>query len=147
MWPFFQFPVWARSFRLTAWLLIVVSHRIVRGFDRYGSTQAVALIYPRLLTEFGKVVFFTSLTEFWVRYLGLSLLSTVLEIFRWFWMGSLYKNIHLMPELLKSPFLVLYFYYNTLMTFLIMLSVILLSMLMILLSTLYVTRHLTCGNN
>ena len=43
MWPFFQFPVWVRPSRLTACLLIVVSHRIVRVFDRYGSTQAVAL--------------------------------------------------------------------------------------------------------
>ena len=51
MWPFFQFPVWVRSFRLTAWLLIVVSHRIVRGFDRYGSTQAVALDISKALDK------------------------------------------------------------------------------------------------
>ena len=37
--------------------------------------------------------------------------------------------------------------YYTLMCFLMMLSVILLSMLMILLSTLNVIRHLICGNN
>ena len=45
-------------------------------------------------------------------------------------MGSLHKNIQLMLELLKSPFLVLHFSYHTLMTFLMMLYVILLSMLM-----------------
>ena len=50
-------------------------------------------------------------------------------------MGSLHKNIQLMLEFLKVPFLVLHFSYYTLMTFL-MLSVILLSMLIILLSTL-----------
>ena len=47
----------------------------------------------------------------------------------------------------KGPFLVLHFSYYTLMTFLMMLSVILLSMLIILPSTLNVIRHLICGNN
>ena len=50
-------------------------------------------------------------------------------------MGSLHKNIQLMLEFLKSPCLVLHFSYNTLMTVLMMLYVILLSMLVILLST------------
>ena len=45
------------------------------------------------------------------------------------------------------PYLVLHFSYYTLMTFLMMFSVILLSMLMILLSILNVIRHLICGNN
>ena len=47
----------------------------------------------------------------------------------------------------QGSILVLHFSYYTLMTFLMMLSVILLSMLMILLSTLSVGRHLICGNN
>ena len=51
-------------------------------------------------------------------------------------MGRLDKNIQLMLEFLKAPFLVLHLSYCILMTFLIMLFVILLSMLMILLSTL-----------
>ena len=51
-------------------------------------------------------------------------------------MGNLHKNIQLMQEFLKGPFLVLHFSYYTLMTFLMMLSVILLSILMILLSIL-----------
>ena len=42
-------------------------------------------------------------------------------------MGRLHKNIQLMLELLKAPFLVLRFSYYALMTFLMMLSVILLS--------------------
>ena len=42
-------------------------------------------------------------------------------------MGSLHKNIQLMLEFLKAPFLVLHFSYYTLMTFLMMLSVMLLS--------------------
>ena len=62
-------------------------------------------------------------------------------------MGTLHKNIQLMLEFLKSPFLILHFSYYTLMTFLIMLSVILLYMLMILLYTLNVIRHTICGNS
>ena len=62
-------------------------------------------------------------------------------------MGNLHKNIKLMPEFLKHPFVVVHSSYYTLMTFLMMLSVILLSILMMLLSILNVVRHLTCGNN
>ena len=43
-------------------------------------------------------------------------------------MGSVRKNIHLTLEFLKGPFLVLPFFYYKLMAFLMMLSVILLSM-------------------
>ena len=69
------------------------------------------LIYPRLLTGFGMLVFFTnlSLMEFQVRYLALFLLFSVIDDFEWFWMGSLHKNIQLMLEFLKAPFLVLHF--------------------------------------
>ena len=50
-------------------------------------------------------------------------------------------------EFLKGLFLVLLYSYYTLMTFLMILSVILLTIPMILLSTLNVIRHLICGNN
>ena len=46
---------------------------------------------------------------------------------------------------LKAPFLVLYFY-NALMNFVLLLSVILLSLLMILISTVSVIGLLSCGN-
>ena len=49
-------------------------------------------------------------------------------------MGSLHENIQLMLEFLKTLFLVLNFSHYTSMIFLMMLSVILLSMLLILLS-------------
>ena len=62
-------------------------------------------------------------------------------------MGSPHKNIQLILEFLKAPFIVLHLSYYTLMIFLIMLSIILLSMLIILLSTLNVIKHLLCGNN
>ena len=81
------------------------------------------------------VFFFTnlSLMEFQVRYLVLFLLFSVIDDFESFWMEILHKNIQLMREFLKAPFLVLHFSYYTLMTFLMMLFVILPSMLMILL--------------
>ena len=85
--------------------------------------------------------------EFQVRYLALFLLFSIIVGFEWFWMESLHKNIQLMLEFLKAPFLVLHFSCYTFMTFLTMLSVTLLSMLMILLFILSVTRHLICGNN
>ena len=47
----------------------------------------------------------------------------------WFRMGSLHKNIQLMLEFPKSPFLVLQFSYYTLMAFVMMLSLIMLSAL------------------
>ena len=102
------------------------------------------LMYPRLLTGFGKLVFFTnlSLMEFQVRYLALFLLFSVIDGFECFWMESLHKNIQLMGTFLKAPFFVLHFSCYTLMTFLMVLSMILLSMLMILLSNLSVVGHL-----
>ena len=107
------------------------------------------MIYPRLLTGFGILVFFTniSLTKFQVRYMALFCLFSLIDGFGWFWMGSLNKNSWLMLGFLKSPLLVLHYSYHTLMSFPMMLSVILLSMLMILLSTLNGIRHLIFGIN
>ena len=68
-------------------------------------------IYPKLWTGFGMLVFFTnlSLIKFQVRHLALFLLFSVIDDFKWFWMESLHKNIQLMLEFLKAPFLVLHF--------------------------------------
>ena len=68
------------------------------------------LIYPRLLTGFGMLVFFAnlSLMEFQVRYLVVFLLFSVIDSFQWFLIESLHKNIKLMLEFLKAPFLVLH---------------------------------------
>ena len=101
-----------------------------------------------LLSGFGMLVFFikSSLMEFQVRYLALFLFS-VIDSFKRFRMESLHKNYQLMLEFLKSSFMGLHLFYCKLMTFLTMLSVILLSMQMILLSILSVIRHLICGNN
>ena len=114
-----------------------------------GLLELQHLIYPRLLTGFVMLFFFTnlSLMEFQVRYLGLFLLFSVIDGFEWFWMGSLHKNIQLMLEFLNAPFLVLHFSCYTLMTFLMMLFVILLSMPMILLCILSAIRNLIGDNN
>ena len=60
-------------------------------------------------------------------------------------MRSSHKNIQLMLEFFKAPFLVLHFSYDTLMMFQMVLSVVLLSMLMKLLSILSLIMHLICG--
>ena len=56
----FRFP------RSTANLFKVVSDTFTRAFNRSGATRGVALIYSRLLTWFGMLVFFInfSLMEF-----------------------------------------------------------------------------------
>ena len=146
---FSDFQYGFRSFRSTADLLPVVSDRIARVLTGLGLLELEHLIYPRLLTECGMLVFYTNLglMEIQVTYLALFLLFSVIGSYGWFWMGSLHKHIQLMLKFLKGPFLVQHFSYYTLMTFLMMLSLILLSMLMILLSTLNVIRHLICDNN
>ena len=109
-----------------------MSDTITKAFNRSGATQAREhFIYSRLLTEFDILVFFTNLIlmEFEVRYLAIFLLFSVLDGVEYFWKGSLHKNILSILEFLKAPFLVLHFSHYTLMTFLMMLSVRLLSML------------------
>ena len=93
------------------------------------------MIYARLSTRFGMLVFFKklSLMEFQVRYLALFHLFSVIDGFGRFWIVSFHKSIQLML--------------GTTLSFLMILSVTLLSMLMILFSTLSVIRHLICDNN
>ena len=146
---FSDFQYGFRSSRSTADLLTAVSHRLARAFNRSGLLELWHLIYPRLLSGFRMLVYFTNLNlmEFQVRYLALFLLLSVTDGFVWFWVESLLKNIQLMLEFLKGPFLVLHISCCILMAFLMMLSVILLSMLMILLFILTVIGHLICSNN
>ena len=110
MWHFHSdFQYGFRSSRSTADLLTVLSDRIARAFNRFRATQAGTLDMSRLLTEFDTLVFFTnlSLAEFQNRYFALCVPFSVIDKFRLFWMGSLHKNIQLMLEFLKAPFLVL----------------------------------------
>ena len=124
MWLFSNFHYGFRSSRLTAGLLTVASDRITRAYNRSRATLAVAL---NISKAFDRVWHADGL--------------------EWFWMESLHMNIQLMLEFLKAPFLVLHFSYYTLMTFQMIISVILLSILMILISILSGIRHLICGNN
>ena len=144
---FSDFQYGFRPSRSTADLLTVVSDRIAK--DRSGAIRAVALNMSKAFGRVWHVVLLQKLNSYGIsgRICGLILLFSVIGSFEWFRMGSLHKNIQLMPKFLKALFLVLHFSYYTLMIFLMMLSVILLSMLMILLSILSVIRHLICGNN
>ena len=123
-----------RSSLSTANCLTVVSDRIPRAFNRSGATRAVAIDIFKAFDRAWQASLLQKLKS--------HILLLVIDGFDWFWMGSLHKNIQLMLEFLKAPFLVLHFRCYTLMTFLTMLSVILLSMLMTLLFLLSVTWHL-----
>ena len=132
-----------RSTRSTADLLTVVSDRIAKS----GATQAVALDISRTFDSGWHVGLLYKLESY-----GIS--GQIFGLFYFFfsWLGVTLdgkssKNIWLMVKFVKAPFLDLHFCYYTLMAFRNMLSVILLSMLMIILSTLSVIKHLICGNN
>ena len=73
----------------------------------------MSCIYLRLSTGFDMLVFFTSLSliEFQVRCLIIFCLFSVIDGFEWFWTGSLQKNISVVLDFLKAPFLVLHFSY------------------------------------
>ena len=138
-----------RSSRSTVDLLTVVFDRIARAFNRSKATRAMALNISKVFAGFGMVVYFTNLGlgEFQVRYLALFLLFSVVDGYEWFWMESLNRSIQLVLEFLKGPFLVLHFSSCILMTFLMVLSVVLVSMLIILLFILGVIRHLICDGS
>ena len=117
------------------------------AFNRCGTTQAVALDIAKGFDWIWHAGLLHKLKEFQIRYLAVFLLFSVIDCFEWFWMESLHKNIHLMLELLKASYLVIHFSCYTSLTFLMMSSVVLLSVLMIRLSIVSVTRHLMCCNN
>ena len=111
------------------------------------------LIYPRLLTEFGMLVFFTnvSLNGISGQIVGLIssfLINGRLRVVQDGESPQEYPvNAGVLQGLKSSSFLVVHFSYYTVIIFLMMLSVILLSMSMILLSILSVIGYLICGNN
>ena len=140
---FSDFQYLFRFSRSTADLLTVVSYRIARAFNRSVATRAVAL---DIFKAFDRVWHAGLLHK--LKFYGISgQIFGLISSFSVITMESLHKNIQLMREFLKAPFLVLHFSYYTLMIFLTTLSVILLSMLIILLSILSVVGHLICGNN
>ena len=102
----------------------VTSDKVVRTLFRSGATLAV---------DIGLPIFTIKSVRISGRLFGLCDLFSVKDNFELFWIGSLRKNVQLMLEFLKAPFFFQHFSNCTLMTFLIMLHVILLSMLTILL--------------
>ena len=139
---FSDFKYGFRSSQSTADLLTVVSDRIARTFNRSWPIRAVALDIYKALGRIWHAGLLHKLTFYGISGQIFGHISSF-----GFWIGNCFKKIQLTLEFLKGPFFVLHFSYNTLMTFLVMLSVILLSMLMLLLSTLNVIRHLICVNN
>ena len=132
------------SSRSTAHLLTVVFDRIARAFKRSGATPGVALDVSKALDKA-----FHKLTSYGVSGQIFGLISYFLSN-RWLRVvldGKSSQNSQLILEFHKPPFLVLHFSHYTLLTFVMMSFVILLSMLMILLSILSVIRHLICDNN
>ena len=149
MWPIFDFQYVFRSFRSAADLLTVISDRIARTFNRSVATRAAAVYIFKVFDRVWHACLLHKLRSsgISVRYLALFRLFSVIDGFEWFWMESLHENIQLMLEFHKASSSILYLSYYTLMKFMMMLSVILLPMPMILLSTISVIKHLTCGNN
>ena len=85
---FSDFRYGFRFCRSSSDLLSVVSDRTARAFNRCGATRALAL---DISTTFGRVWHVD--LEFQVRYLVLFFLFSVIDSFRWFWVGCLHKNI------------------------------------------------------
>ena len=148
---FSDFQYCFRSSRSTADLLAVVSDRITRAFNRSGATRAVVRNISNAFDRvwYAMLVCLTnlSLKEFQVRYLALFPLFSVIDGFGSFWMENLHNKIQLMLKFRKALFLDIHIFYYLSMTFPLILSVILRTMLILLLSTISVNRHLICGNN
>ena len=148
MWPFSDFQYGFRSSQSTADLLTVVSDRIVRALNRSGATRAVALDISKTFDRVWHAGLLQNCKSYRISGQIFGLISSFFSN-GWLWMvldrkSSLEYPVNaVIPQgSILGPTLFL-----LLMTFLVMLSVIFLSMLMVLLSTLSVFRHLTCGDN
>ena len=108
MWSFFLISSMVLGFfyqlKIFSQLYLIELLELLIGL---GLLELWHLTYPRLLTGFGMLVYFTNLNimEFQVRYSVLFLLFSVIDDFEWFWIESFYKKIQLMLEFLKALFL------------------------------------------
>ena len=124
-----------RSSRSTAELLTVVSDRIARAFNRSGATRAVALNISKAFDRVWHAGLLHKRNSYGISGQIFGLISSFLSNrrLRVVLDGKSSQEYPVNTGVqLKGPFLVLHFSYYTLMTFLMMLSVTLLSMLMIL---------------
>ena len=122
--------------------------RIARASDRSGATRAVALDISKTFDRVWHAGLLQNCKSYRISGQIFGLISSFFSN-GWLWMvldrkSSLEYPVNaVIPQgSILGPTLFL-----LLMTFLVMLSVIFLSMLMVLLSTLSVFRHLTCGDN
>ena len=113
-----------RPSQSTVDLLTVASDRIAGTFNMSGATRAVALNISKVFDRVWHAGLLHKHKSYRVLGQMFGLISSCLNNRQLpvFWMENLHKNIQLMLEFIKGPFLVLHFSYFTLMIFL-MLSV------------------------
>ena len=146
---FSDFQFGFRSCRSTAELLTVVSDRIARAFNRSGATRAVALDMSKAFDRVWHAGLLHKLKSYGISDQIFGLISSFLSNrrLRVVLDGKSSQeypvNVGVPQGSILGPTLFLLY----IMTFLMMLSVILQSMLMMLLSILSVIGHLICGNN
>ena len=127
---FSDFQYGFRSSRSTADLLAVVSDRIARVFNRSGATSAAAHVISKAFDRVWHAGLLHKCKSYGISSQIFGLVS--------FFLGN--RRLRVVLDGVSSQ-------EYPLMTFPMILSVILLSMLMILLFTLSVIRHRLCGNN
>ena len=130
-------------------LLISVSDRIARAFNKSGATGVVALDIFKAFIRFLHAGLLHKHKSYWTsgQVFGFILCFLSIAQFRVVLEETSLQEDAVNGGVSQAPLLVLNFSYYPLMTFLMMLSVICLSVLMMLISTLSVARHLICGNN
>ena len=130
LFPDFQYGF--RSCQLTTDLLTVVSDRIARAFYSSSSTWYMQVFRQDLACWSSSKTYLLRNFKSDICFYFFFQYYTALDRSGW----EVFKRIcMLMLEFLKAPFLVMYFSYNTSVKFLMMLSAILQSMVIILLST------------
>ena len=103
---FSDFQYGFRSSRSNTDLLTVASDGIARAFDRSRATPAVALDISKAFDMVCHAGLLHKRKSYGIsgKILALFHFFSVIDEFRWFWVGSLHKNIQLMLEFVKAPF-------------------------------------------
>ena len=101
---FSDFQYGFRCFRSNTDLLTVASDRIARAFDRSRASPVVDISKAFDMVCRAGLLHKRKSYAISGKILALFHFFSVVDDFRWFWMGSLHKNIQLMLEFLKAPF-------------------------------------------